>query len=125
MRKSKARSRRSGARRSASWLAFFAAGALQAGCYPKGAPPPPPLSADAVASALARWPGATASELAAGHELFLAKCNGCHNYPDLAALSEDRWPGILDKMAKKAHLSPPERDEVLRFVLAARSPPMP
>lgn len=79
------------------------------------------LSRGSVAAATERWPGVTASALAAGHDLFLAKCNGCHDYPDLAEIDEERWPGILDKMAKKSHLDAGERDEVLHYVLAARS----
>jgi len=95
--------------------------ALLAACYPKAAPPPGALSANAVASASAQSPGVTATSLSAGRELFLAKCNGCHAYPDLTAISEDRWPGILNSMAKKSHLGPDERTEVLQFILASRS----
>jgi hypothetical protein len=91
------------------------------GCYPKAGPPPAALSESSVASASTRWPGATAGALAAGRDLFLAKCDGCHNYPDLTAIAEEQWPGILDRMAKKSHLDAEERDEVLHYVLAARS----
>lgn len=101
--------------------ALVAVGLLQSGCYPRAAPAPPALSAKDVALASARWPGVTASTLATGHELFLSKCNGCHHYPDLVAIPEERWPGILEKMAKKSHLNDEERDEVLHFVLASRS----
>jgi hypothetical protein len=91
-----------------------------AACYPK-AGAPPTLTPAAVASATARWPGTSEASLSAGHDLFLAKCNACHDYPDLVAISEDRWPHTLEKMGNKAHLSPNEREEVLRYVLAARS----
>jgi hypothetical protein len=102
-------------------VALFAIGSLELGCYPKVAAPPGALSANSVASASTRWPGVTPESLSAGHDLFLAKCDQCHGYPDLTAISDERWPGILDSMAKKAHLSAEERDEVQHYILASRS----
>ena len=113
-------SRRRGGGRLA-WIALVAIGALGAGCYPKGAAAPGALSPGGVAWAAKRWPGVDAAALTAGHDRFIAKCNGCHDYPDLVAVSEEHWPGIVESMAKKAHLGPDERDGVLHYVLAARS----
>jgi hypothetical protein len=112
---------RRGGRRIVLGVALCAATFTQAGCYPKAGPPPGALSANSVTSASTRWPGATASSLSAGRDLFLARCNGCHAYPDLAAISDERWPDILEKMAKKADLGDEQRDSVLHFVLASRS----
>jgi hypothetical protein len=91
------------------------------GCYPKVAPPPAALSANSVALASTRWPGVTAGSLSTGHDLFMAHCDVCHGYPDLNAIPDERWPGILEKMAKKSHLGAEERDAILHFVLASRS----
>jgi hypothetical protein len=102
-------------------VALFAIGILGSGCYPKAGPAPAALSADSVARASTRWPGVTASSLSAGRDHFVAKCNGCHDYPDLAAIPDGRWPDIVERMAKKAQLGAEERDAVLHFVLAARS----
>jgi len=102
-------------------VALFMGAVTEAGCYPKAGPPPGALSAGGVTSASTRWPGATESSLSAGRDLFLAKCNACHDYPDLAAISDERWPHILDKMARKADLAAEQRDAVLHFVLASRS----
>lgn len=106
-----------------SGLAFMALGLSATGCfwYPKGAAAPPPLSTNSVSAASARWPGTTPESLAAGRDLFLAKCNNCHDYPDLASVSEDKWPGTIEKMGKKADLANEQREQVLHFVLAARS----
>ena len=101
--------------------ALFAVGLVAAGCYPKAGPTPGALSATSVTWASTRWPGVTGSALSAGRDLFLSKCNGCHGYPDLDAVSEKRWPDILESMAKKSHLDAGERDAVLHYVLAARS----
>jgi hypothetical protein len=91
------------------------------GCYPKVAPPPAALSANSVALASTRWPGVTTGSLSTGHDLFMAHCDECHGYPDLTAISDERWPGILEKMAKKSHLGAEERDAILHFVLSSRS----
>ncbi len=96
---------------------------VAAGCYPKAAGAPPPLSAAGVDRAVARWPGTAPASLATGRELFVAKCNGCHGYPDLAAIQDDRWPSIVKSMAGKAHLGPAEGEAVLHFILASRSDP--
>jgi mono/diheme cytochrome c family protein len=102
-------------------VALVTVGFLEADCYPKVAPPPGALSSNSVASASTRWPGVTVSSLSHGRDLFLANCNACHGYPDLAAISEERWPDIVEKMAKKISLSTEDRDAVLHFVLASRS----
>jgi hypothetical protein len=102
-------------------VALVAIGLIEAGCYPKVAAPPGVLSASSVASASTRWPGVTVSSLSHGRDLFLANCNACHGYPDLAAISDERWPGIIEKMAKKAGLGAEDGDAVLHFVLASRS----
>ena len=101
-------------------VAVVAVGFMGSGCYPKVAPPPGALSAGSVAAASERWPGVTAGSLARGHDLFVAHCNACHGYPDLTDVSDERWPGIIEKMAKKAGLDAEGRDAVLHFVLASR-----
>ncbi len=102
-------------------VALVAVGLAAAGCYPKVAAPPGALSANDAASASTRWPGVTVSSLAHGRDLFVSNCNACHGYPDLTAIADDRWPGIIEKMAKKARLGPEDGDAILHFVLASRS----
>ena len=101
-------------------LVLAATGILGAGCFPKAAPVPGALSPAGVAWATARWPGATAASLTAGRDQFVAKCNGCHGYPDLPAIADDRWPAIVESMGNKAHLGAEEKDAVLHYVLASR-----
>jgi hypothetical protein len=102
-------------------LLLFGIGFVEAGCYPKVAAPPAAVSADSATKASTRWPGVTPAALSHGHDLFLAKCNGCHGYPDLAAIPDERWPGIVEKMAKKSDLGPEDGDAVLHYVLTSRS----
>jgi hypothetical protein len=96
---------------------------LAPACYPKAGPPPAAPTESIVASASARWPGVTAAALSAGHDIFLAHCDECHGYPDISAIADERWPKILDSMARKSHLNADERDEVLHFILSSRSEP--
>jgi hypothetical protein len=100
---------------------LLVAGLAGAGCYPKAGAAPPPLSAESAAHASARWAGATPNRLAAGHDLFLAKCNGCHDYPDLTAIPEEKLPRIVERMGGKIHLDAEQHDAVLNFVLASRA----
>jgi cytochrome c5 len=91
------------------------------GCYPKAGPAPEPLSPAAVNTASTRWPGVTAASLAAGRDLFLARCNGCHGYPEASSIADERWPHIMDKMGPKAGLTPERTANVLHFLLASRT----
>jgi hypothetical protein len=88
--------------------------------YPKSGPAPGPLQPQATTTAEQRWPGTTTEQLEQGRTIFIAKCNACHDYPDLHAVAEDRWPDVLKKMSVKAKLSPEESTMVLHFILAAR-----
>jgi hypothetical protein len=114
-------SRRRRSHRIGLWSILFAVGLSSVGCYPKAGSAPTALSAGSVASASARWPGATAASLEAGRDAFIDHCNACHSYPDLAAIGDERWPGVLAKMGKKAHLTASETEEVLHFILASRA----
>ena len=96
--------------------------AAVAGCYPKAGPPPGSVSPNSVTWAEKQWPGATAESLAAGRESFLAKCNGCHSYPDRNAIADEKWPSIIERMGKKADLDDKKREELLHYVLASRHP---
>jgi hypothetical protein len=103
-------------------VALVAVAVTGAGCYPATAPPPGALSPGGVTWASTHFPGVTADSLSVGRDLFVAKCNGCHGYPDLATIADERWPGILKTMAlKKSHLDAAQSDEILHFILASRS----
>jgi cytochrome c5 len=101
---------------------FLVVAVMTACGFPKAGAAPPPLSQAQVAVAAAMSPGDSEQSLSSGHDLFIAKCNGCHGYPDLGSIAEERWPGIMERMAHKAELNRSQGDEVLHFVLAARTP---
>lgn len=93
--------------------------------FPKAGPVPGPVTADNASAASARWQGTTRESLERGRTTFAAKCNACHSHPDVRAIPEAKWPEILDSMAKKADLSPAQKEEVLHFILTARAEPAP
>lgn len=99
----------------------IAVAGLTACGFPKSGPAPGPLAPDAAAAAQQRWPGTTAAQLEEGRTLFVAKCNGCHDYPDMHAIPESRWPDVVTKkMGPNAKLSPEQTTEVLHFILASQ-----
>jgi cytochrome c5 len=92
---------------------LLAASVVATGCfYPKAGPAPEALSPAAAATAGAKWPGVTAASLSNGRDLFVARCNSCHAYPDIAAIADDHWPHIMDKMAGKAGLTSEQKGRV-------------
>jgi len=70
-----------------------------------------------------QFPDAQQGDLERGRELFMSSCGRggfCHRLPTPASRSAEKWPGILDRMARKASLNDQEEQDVLRFVLAVR-----
>jgi hypothetical protein len=94
---------------------------LLAACFPKPGVAPGPLSASSVANALQQWPGTSEEQLEQGRQLFLQNCNGCHDYPDLVAYPEQKWPAAARRMGNKADLPEVDTELVLHFILASRA----
>jgi cytochrome c5 len=89
--------------------------------FPKSGPAPGPLAPNTAEAAAQRWPGTTAAQLEEGRTLFVAKCNGCHDYPDMHAIPESRWPDVvMKKMGENAKLTTEQSTQVLHFILAAQ-----
>ncbi len=96
------------------------------GCFfPRAGPPPGPLSSELLELATQRWPDSSPESLEQGRKAFLASCDGCHAYPDLAHYTEDRWPIIMKRMGPKSDLAQEDSDRVLQFIFVARTPPAP
>ena len=95
--------------------------AALAACYAEAMPTP--LTAAQVESAQRRWPDTTEANLARGRDLYVAKCNACHGYPNLQAIDETRWPKILQVMGPRATLDQKQVDSVMRYVVSVRVVP--
>ncbi len=57
--------------------------------------------------------------IADGKAVFELKCHECHKQPIVSKYSKDEWPGIMNKMARKAHLNDTEKRNVVAFVVSA------
>jgi mono/diheme cytochrome c family protein len=79
-----------------------------AACYPKGNANPPAL------------PQGADPQVTQGRELFVAKCNGCHQYPELTAIDEKDIPSIVKRMGGKANLDDKQTAAVESYVRAGR-----
>lgn len=104
-------------------LLVFVGAALTVACgFPKTVDgPPPAITPQQAERAAQEQPGLTQASLNGGRDLFAAKCNGCHGYPDIAAIPDERWPEILKRMSKKANLVDEQANQVLAFVRAAKT----
>lgn len=93
-----------------------------AGCgFPKTvASPPAPLTDDEITLAQKQSPQSNGDTLNAGRTLYVAKCNGCHGYPDIATIADGEWPEIVKRMAKKSDISSEQEAQVLAFIRAAK-----
>jgi cytochrome c5 len=72
------------------------------------APPAPPTPNDLPA----------APDLAAGKQVFEAKCGRCHALKSPGDYPAAAWTGIMDKMAPKARLTEAEKQNVLAYAQA-------
>jgi cytochrome c5 len=102
------------------WLVATAGLAAACGAHPKAGTIPLPIAAPLVEQARVRWPETTEADLAEGRELFVTRCNRCHDLPDRRAYDEQRWPRILDTMGPRAKLDRRQHQLVLRFILVER-----
>jgi cytochrome c5 len=69
--------------------------------------------------AATRWPGTSLDDLKGGRRLFVARCASCHELPVPNVKTPDEWASVIDEMAPRAHLTPGDRDQVLRYLSAA------
>jgi mono/diheme cytochrome c family protein len=60
-------------------------------------------------------------ELEAGRKIFLNRCIACHALPNVANYNPGRIPGIVGWMSERAHLTPEQKDQVTKYLLAVRS----
>jgi mono/diheme cytochrome c family protein len=61
---------------------------------------------------------ATDAAIAAGQNTFNAKCGRCHGLKTPGDFTAERWVGIMDAMAPKAHLTDIEKANVYAYVKA-------
>ena len=55
-----------------------------------------------------------------GRRLYAQRCIECHVLPPVWRYSANEWPRLVDSMAQRAALKPPERDAIVAYIRAAR-----
>ncbi len=67
-----------------------------------------------------KYPNATMEILKQGHALYYGTCTNCHGAKNITSRDEEKWPGIIDRMAPKAGISDTEKEAVLNYVMAVK-----
>lgn len=68
-----------------------------------------------------KYPETTMETLKEGHGIYTGVCTNCHGAKNIYSRSEEKWPGIIDNMAKKAKITDVQKDAVLKYVLAMKA----
>jgi len=63
--------------------------------------------------------GAAADALARGRAIYLSKCVKCHTVEPIDRYSIAKWQKVLPDMSEESKLTPPQRDELWAYILAA------
>ena len=64
-------------------------------------------------------PRGDVAQLERGRKVFASRCIECHTLPNISEHSAAAWPVILDRMSKRADLTPAERSALQIYILAA------
>lgn len=84
-------------------------------------PAAPLTTDDLVKVAKTKWPDVTAQTIDEGQAIYTTgACIKCHVAAKIETISEQEWPPIIDRMARKAHISDTQKDAVMKYVLAMK-----
>ena len=72
-----------------------------------------------------RRENADARTLEAGRKVYVNRCITCHALPAIARYDSERIPRIVDWMSHRAHLTPAEKDALVKYLRTLRSQPVP
>jgi hypothetical protein len=78
-----------------------------------------PQSTD-VSLAAAHWQGITMQQLQQGYGIYSTKCNDCHDMKKIEDYSLTEWPGLMQKMGRKAKLDSTQYNLVYHYIIARR-----
>ena len=91
--------------------------AVLGGCVAGGVRYVPVAGPTDLARGAERYPDLTASELAAGRTVLVARCSTCHQTPLPSSLSPGEWPAQVAEMKGRAHLDASQRRAVERYLV--------
>ncbi len=79
---------------------------------------PNEVNENLLAIAKTKFADASLEKLNVGHELYFGACIRCHSATPISGISTDRWPSIIENMARKARITDVEKQAVLQYVTA-------
>jgi len=91
---------------------------LQASCQSNLKSAPPITESLLRAGVRQNADGAT---LAEGRKVFVNRCILCHVLPEVAHYDSARLPGIVGWMSGRAHLTPEQKEALVKYLLTVRS----
>ena len=92
------------------------------GCPPRGSAAVPEVSPAMVDHAAKAWPGADPLQLQRGRALLTSgRCSQCHGQPGPQSAKAGDWPDVVKRMGRKAKFDDAQREDLLRYLLAART----
>ena len=68
-----------------------------------------------------RFPDATKAELEKGYSVYTGACTKCHGTKDVTVYTEPKLLEIVDVMAIKSHLTPEDKQALIRFAVGVRA----
>lgn len=78
----------------------------------------PRVTPEFMARVQAVAPTADERHISAGRVIYVNHCGSCHAMPAPTSVPIDRWPQVMDVMARKSHLRPGERQDIDRYIAA-------
>jgi hypothetical protein len=78
------------------------------------------VSTAQVDAAKAIYRDATMDALQKGHDIYYGTCTGCHGAKNINNYTTEQLPEIIENMAKKAKITPEEKDAVLKYVMGVK-----
>lgn len=68
-----------------------------------------------------KYEDVTLDKLNTGYKIYTESCVKCHKPKKIHNYSEEKWPGIINVMAKKAKIDGEQKDAVLKYVLSVKA----
>jgi mono/diheme cytochrome c family protein len=72
-----------------------------------------------------QWPATTAADLERGRVVYVRRCSACHTLVLPTTHAAEDWPALVEVMSDRARLTPSEKTDVVRFLMALTTPPPP
>ncbi|MBC7694945.1 MAG: hypothetical protein H7141_05790 [Burkholderiales bacterium] len=68
-----------------------------------------------------KFPDATLPILTEGHAIYTGVCADCHKAKSIYRIPEEKWQGIIDRMAPKATISASQKDALTKYVFSIKA----